>query len=295
MRKAETAQKGGSGQWTGWGHDRSVQRAPSRPANPSTAATAEPARRASPRTTPQRLACILILSGVFGPLGAVRADSSAVEPEASPHDALLIACHHSLPCRTHLETAAQLFKQSRFDAAVDEYQAAYVLQPYPLILYNIARIYHKQSRAADAVAYYQRYLDTGHSERAERARELLSQAQQEQRTLQEPKAQQEQRTPQEPKTPQELGGPGDKDPAADQRAELPKKPPKPVSLMPLSTPASLAGSAAPSVQLPIYKRWWFWTLLGGAFLGSVAGLSLGIYAAGPPVAGLAQGTLTFGN
>ncbi len=225
----------------------------------------------------------MVLIAVFGLTGAVRADSREIEPETSPHDALLIACHHSLPCRTHLETANQLFKQNRLDAAVDEYQAAYVLQPYPLILYNIARIYHKQSRTADAVAYYQRYLDTGHGERADRARELLSQAQQEQRTQQEPRAQ------------QELGRSGVGNPATDPRAEPPKTPPKPVSLIPLSLPGSSMPPVARAVPTPIHKRWWFWTLLSGAFLGAVAGLSLGIYAAGPPVTGLPQGTLTFGN
>lgn len=205
--------------------------------------------------------------------------SAAEQGDPSADDALLLACHQSVPCRTHLDKATQFYKQDRYDAALAEYQAAYVLQPFPLILYNIARIHHKQSRLSDAVAYYQRYLDTGHPDRAERAKELLSQAQK-------PAAQE----------------PSKADPPVQEPSKA--DPPAPTALLapqrsadappPAVTPAAPQPTPRASTA-PLYSRWWLWTLLGVTVLGVAAGVGIGVYLRGPDVSGLPARTLDFGN
>lgn len=142
----------------------------------------------------------------------------------SDDEALLKACEQSLACASHLERANKLYEQDSFTAALDEYQAAYILQPYPLILYNIARIHHKQASLIDAISYYQRYLDTGHLQRSERATQLLQKARQEQ----------------------------------DEKDTQPEPPPAPLEVEPAPAPLvaprqilRVEGSA----KRPIYKKW----------------------------------------
>ena len=117
---------------------------------------------------------VLLASVVFGLAELAQAQTS----QPSGHDALLLTCQQSLPCKSHLDRATELNKQELHSMAVEEYEAAYSLQPYPPILYNIARLHHKQNHLAEAVAYYQRYLDSSHPERVERAKQFLSEAQQ---------------------------------------------------------------------------------------------------------------------
>jgi tetratricopeptide (TPR) repeat protein len=201
----------------------------------------------------------LLGSLLSGFVALARAETS--ETLQSKHEALLKACTQSLACHSHVERANQLYEQNAFDAARDEYQAAYVLQPYPLILYNIARIHHKQSHLSDAIAYYQRYLSTGHAERAERARQLLSEAKQ---VLQQ------------------------------QDAEV-EPPPAPLRPEP---PPLLISAKAPSAEKstkPMHKKWWLWTLVGVAAVGAATAIGIGVYASGPDVSGVPSYNAMLGN
>ena len=204
--------------------------------------------------------------------------------EPSADEALLLACQQSLPCKTHLDKATQLYKQDRYDAALAEYQAAYVLQPFPLILYNIARIYHKQSQLSDAAAYYQRYLDTGHPDRAERARELLAQARTkraDEPPRSAPSASSASATPSAPSAPSAPSTPV----VSQLRAE--------------STPPAVSHAAPqPTIRTgaaPLYTKWWLWTLLAATVLGGAAGIAVGVYSRGPDVSGLPARTLDVGH
>lgn len=94
-------------------------------------------------------------------------------------DAILMACDQLPACRGHLDQADRFYEENRYDDAIQAYQAAYGLQPYPLILFNIARIYHKQQQLSQAAEYYQRYLNTADPQQAERTRQLLKEVQDE--------------------------------------------------------------------------------------------------------------------
>lgn len=217
------------------------------------------------------LSRVLALANLLCCVGMARAQTVAPAREPVPGDALLIACQESVSCRTHLEKATQLYKQERLEDALDEYQAAYVLQPYPLILYNIARIYHKQGQHAEAVSYYQRYLDTGHPQLAERTRDFLAQAHQDRQKKESP--------------PQQLAPP----------QQPPDPPPALVVRTPLRSTAPASVAAAHSSNAPIYKSWWLWTLTSIVVIGAATGIGIGLYARGPDVSGLPAKSFTFGN
>lgn len=201
----------------------------------------------------QALAVLLSLLPLSG-----RAQTSS-DPES-----FLRACERNVECSAHLSRANQLYDQNVLTAALSEFHAAHALQPYPLLLYNIARIHHKQSHYSEAIAYYQRYLETAHPDRAARARQLIAEARQEQYVLE----------------------------------VMPEPPPAPCS----PEPGPVAGPALtepPSViahpaQRPVYKRWWFWTVIGIAAAGAAVGAGIGAYASGgPDVSGLPSTNLSF--
>ncbi len=206
-------------------------------------------------------------SFVFGFAGLAQAQTR--EP-AGP-DAFLLACQQMLPCRSHLAKAAEFQNQDRPDQAIEEYKTAYSLQPYPPILYNIARLQHKQKHLAEAAVYYQRYLDSSHPERAERAKQLLSQAQEALASEQSKPA------------------PAPLQPAAPPALATPAAPVAP------SPPITAIAPAERHASQPTYKKWWVWTLVGVAAVGAATAVGIGVYASGPDVTGLLTKSAKFGQ
>lgn len=109
--------------------------------------------------------------------GVAAQENSAARPDS---DSLLRACDRMPECRGHLDRADRFYERHHYEEALGEYQAAYRLQPYPLILFNLARLHHKQRHWREAIEYYQLYLATEDPQQASRARQLLSETQTEQ-------------------------------------------------------------------------------------------------------------------
>ena len=186
--------------------------------------------------------------------------------------ALLRACEQAESCSSHLEKADQMYKQGRFSAAIEEYQAAYTLQPYPPILYNIARLHHKQNHFTEAVTYYQRYLDApSDAAITARVKQQLFEAQSA-LALQ---------TSEPAPAPLAAVAP------ATLSASGPSRP----------TPALTATASAKEHlgSLPIYKKWWFWTVLGVAVSATAAATGVAIGSTRPDVIGLPAQTFSFGR
>lgn len=147
---------------------------------------------------------------------------------------LLQACRQIPACSEHLDRADRAYDQSQSSEALKEYQAAYAISPYPLILYNIARLHHKEHRLTEAIDAYQRYLDTGDTERQERVRLLLREAQ----------------------------------------GELHFQPTVPNGSLGVSILAPGVAVAAPGRPLParpLYKRGWVWAVVGSVVAAGVVG------------------------
>lgn len=194
------------------------------------------------------------------------------------------ACEQAEACSSHLEKADQLYKQGRFSIAIEEYQAAYTLQPYPPILYNIGRLHHKQNHLSEAIAYYQRYLDApADTATTARVAQQLAEAQRE-LALQ---------------AAMPAAAPA-ASPAASPLAAVPPaalSPPAPPIPTPTLTP-KLSATAADKGHdggLPIYKKWWFWTVLGVAVAGAAAATGAAIASTRPDVTGVPAQTFSFGR
>jgi hypothetical protein len=61
----------------------------------------------------------------------------------------------------HFKSGVALFKEQKYAEALAEFERAYEIAPHPLVLYNIAGCHRELSHYADAVKYYNRFLDQG--------------------------------------------------------------------------------------------------------------------------------------
>lgn len=257
------------------------------------------------RRAPTRL--ILALGALLWPL------AGGAQPEPAPagrSDAMLLACEHNLSCAGHLALAGKFYAQENYSAAINEYQAAYQLYPYRLILFNIGRIYHKQKNYEAAIDYYRRYLDTGDPSRAARAGELLEQAKQERATgAAAPGGQPATASANQAGNPTPNPAPPatalNRLPAAEPLTGAMAQPPTeyeppPAPLLVSLPTAAVASEGAARADRgtalgarPLYRKWWFWTAVGGAAAGVAAGVAVGLALREPSVAGLPADTLIF--
>jgi tetratricopeptide (TPR) repeat protein len=167
-------------------------------------------------------------------------------------------CDDSAACVELASQALELAHSGQLEAAQQKYEQAYALQADPKILYNLARVLHKGGRPAAAVAYYQRYLEgsgDGNEEQRQKARQYLEQAQREAASLQ---------------------------------------PVPPSSILLNTSPGAATNSSADASRrsVPVYRKWWFWTVVGVAAAGIATGVALGVYAKPPDLSGVITTKLT---
>lgn len=152
-------------------------------------------------------------------------------------------CTQDTGCLTLKEQAAERSKGGDFVEALRLYKLAYEVRPDPRLLFNVARLLHKQGKMAEAVPYYQKFIDAPvqDEEQRQKAREYLEQIQT-----------------------------GTARPAPKQPDDLSSQP-----TGRLSTEAVRAD--AQSVGKPVYKKWWLWTTVGSGVLAITAiGLGVGL-------------------
>lgn len=170
--------------------------------------------------------------------------------------------------------------------AVRLYKAAYELRPDPVLLYNIARILHKLTRFQEARIYYQMYIDSPieSDEQKKKAQEYLDALKDapngkvnNQRT---PLG--NNRTGAQSDSARTSSSPTVADPlpsSAVVPGERPQLTPADVSVSPAQTKA--VGSAkntanAEANTAPLYRKWWFWTIVGGVAAAGAVGLGVGL-------------------
>lgn len=145
-----------------------------------------------------------------------------------------------------------LYQEGRYEECISELQAAYRLRQLPRLLLNIGHAYRKLGRAREALSHYQLYLQVEADPRPEIRADVERGMAQARALLQatEPTA------PRGPGAPPPATSPGvQAAPALTFRPQVPTAP-------------------APAPQ-PVYKKWWFWTALGGAAV-VAAGVTAGV-------------------
>lgn len=149
-------------------------------------------------------------------------------------------CDADPPCTALKSQASAKSKSGDLVEALRLYRLAYEVRPDPRLWYNVGRLLHKQGQTAEAVAAYQKFLaapilDEQQPQQAQKAREYLAQ-------LQTPLA----------ASPQMPVGSG----------------PDAISSI---TPAATTRTDARPIQTPVYKKWWFWTVIGVVVVAGIAG------------------------
>lgn len=200
---------------------------------------------------------------VFVVLGCLLGESAALAQKSKTD-----GCLTDPTCRASYQKALSQYDEGRFDEALANFQAAYQRRQMPWLLVNIGRAAQRLGRPAEAIQYYERYkkaepnIDPENEKRInkyiEQARALLEQ------------------TPEQPTMPAVAK------PSETPTVATPPEAPKPDSGVTGLTAQGGTKTDTPAAK-PIYKKWWFWTIIGGVVVaGAVTGAVVGATASKSP-------------
>ena len=164
------------------------------------------------------------------------------------------SCDEDPTCQNLATQGMEFFSAGRYREAEERFVQAYAMRGDPALLYNLARTLHKAGRPGDAISYYRRFLDAGAAgdvEQRRKAEQYLAQAQGE--AAQTPLAQ--------------VGTPN-----------------PPTSPSPVTAVQPLAAQPQPSTEkplVPLYRKPWFWAIVGVAVAGAAVGIGVGVAARRP--------------
>lgn len=154
----------------------------------------------------------------------------------------------------HLARAAELYQGGSYAGAITELRAAYALNPLPRILCNLAKAYRKNGQVKEAAEHYDLCLRTDPQLSAQERGEFTALLEQLRAQL---------RAAEPPSSPPI--GP----------AQRPASPPTTVTPKPAEPEPAPALGGEPG--RPIYKRAWFWGVVGGVaavgIIATVAGVA----------------------
>jgi hypothetical protein len=193
--------------------------------------------------------------------------------------------------RQHYEAALRLYDHGQFEGAIKEFQAAYTLKQLPRLLLNIGQTHRKLGHARDALGFYEFYLRVEPNPKPEIKAELTTYIAQTRALLD---AAERMRAQQEPPEPPPQNEPPLARRTPDGSAVIPTPfvlippPPTPaerlaVAVTPAAQPQLRTPMPTPNMDQaggrPVYKKWWFWTLIGIGVAGAATGIALGVRAA----------------
>jgi len=163
------------------------------------------------------------------------------------------ACTQDAACHALSEQGLQKYQSGDYRSALARYQAAYAKYPLARLLYNIGRTQHQLGRNAEAEQAYRNFLvQTSDDVLRAKAQEYLAQLEQE-------------RPPQQSPPRPEL---------APTVILAPTSLSEPHTALPEQRPTSTSDGTR---VVPVYKKWWFWTAVGGGVVAITAiGLGIGL-------------------
>ncbi len=178
---------------------------------------------------------------------AALSPASAAE-QSSGEDAVAASdpCLTDNLCRGHYDEARKAYKDKHFDEAYKEYKSAYERRQAPWLLINVGRCLQRLGRNKEALDHYQRYLKADPNPKPEtvtRVNGYIDQV--------------------------KAGIVDEPEPKPEPKPEA-KPEPKPDSQLTTAHSQQNPASAEPE-KTPVYKKWWFWTIIGVVVAGGVAG------------------------
>lgn len=167
--------------------------------------------------------------------------------------------------------------------ALDAFKRAYLAFPSPAFLFNIAQCHRALGHDREALEFYRSYLrlSPDASDREETQRTI---AELERRVADEeahPRGDDTKRPA--PSASPSAGAAAGPPPAAAAGATVLSPTPAAVAAGPSPAPSPVAtptspAAPAPAASIPVYRRWWLWTAVGGALVAIGAGVAIGVAA-----------------
>jgi tetratricopeptide (TPR) repeat protein len=193
---------------------------------------------------------------------------------APPASARERAGNDTARAKAHFAAAEAHFSLGEFGPALNEYRKAYLLRPLPPMLFNMAQCHRHLGDLEKAAFLLRRFLTMSPTPV--------------QRSQAEAVLQDVELALKSKKTPNPAEGP--KRPVATrplQAASAPSEPPRPttrpstpIATAPAAlaalgkTPTTPASQSAPTRKLPLYKRWWLWTIVAGAAVATATAIGV---------------------
>jgi len=185
--------------------------------------------------------------------------------------AFAVAMLASVPARADEATAVARdaydkgmahYHLEEYDAAIDEWERGFRAKPAPEFLYNIAQAYRLSKRPDKALSFYQKYLrvnpEAKNRDEVEKHIAALKEIVDKQKSSAESPPQGTLPTP----------------PPATAPATTPPPTSTPTSAAPATT--GRADLVAQPAERPVYKKAWFWGVMGGVAAVVAAGVVVGV-------------------
>lgn len=206
------------------------------------------------------------------------------------------AAAHADDFKTHYDLAVALYQAQKYEEAIPEFKAAYDLDPRPGLLFNLAQSYRKAGHLREAIQYYDRYLTSDPRIDTDTRRKVDGYLAETRNTLAALELEMKQRLAEEKAAREHETQAARTEPAQAPSLVKPEPPVLPSPPPPPPPPGLVAVESRPQPK-PIYRRWWFWTAVGGAVaVGAIVGIAVGVTQAkaAPEVpSGVPIGPLTF--
>ena len=164
-------------------------------------------------------------------------------------------CLRDNVCRTAYQKALALYDEGRYEEALAGFQGAYSRRQMPWLLLNIGRTVQRLGRPKEAISYYERYKKADPNIDPETERRVNKYIEQAQALLE--------TTPAQPDLTVTNPQPTTTPPTSPVAQPLDLTPPKP---KPEDVPP----------PVPVYKKWWFWTIIGGVVVAGAVGTAVGV-------------------
>jgi len=207
------------------------------------------------------------------------------------------AVAHADDFKTHYDLAVALYQAQKYEEAIPEFKAAYDLDPRPGLLFNLAQSYRKAGHLREAIQYYDRYLTSDPRIDTDTRRKVDGYLAETRNTLAALELEMKQRLAEEKAAREHEAQAARPEPAQAPGLVKPEPPVPPSPPSPPPPPPGLVAVESQPQPKPIYRRWWFWTAIGGAVAaGAIVGIAVGVTRANaaPEVpSGVPIGPLTF--
>ena len=160
--------------------------------------------------------------------------------------------------KAHWEEGTKLYDLGRYREAAREYEASFRLAAKPEMLFNIGQAYRQAGDYEAALRAYRGFLRRfPESENRVQVDEYI-------RAFQEHLDEEKRKAAEQPPPP-----------AASTPAPVPAPVAAPPAAAPIAAPVVVAPAAPPRERVPVYKRWWLWTIVGGVVVaGGAAALAV---------------------